>query len=352
MKSKKRILVAPLDWGIGHATRCIPLIKALMQHNFEVVLAVDGRPMHLLMDEFPKLEVIRLAGYNIKYPSYIPMSLSMILQSPKILAKIKKEHLQLESIIKDYNIDGVISDNRFGLHTKQVPCVFITHQLQIQSPYFTDSIQKFNYKYINKFDACWVMDNELKPLAPALSSPKSLPNNTHYIGAQSRFEKMDLEQKYDLLALVSGPEPQRTMLEKGLTNALKDRPEKSLIVLGKPELNNSKQLKNLSIKSHLNAKELNTAIEQSALVICRPGYSTIMDLAKLEKNAIFIPTPGQTEQEYLANNFSEHNICFTQTQADFNFEVALKESKNYKGFSKEINSNTNWESLFCLFEGK
>ena len=243
----------------------------------------------------------------------------------------------MQSIIKDYNIDGVISDNRFGLYSKTIPCVFITHQLQIQSPYFSDSIRDFNYKYINKFDACWVMDDEENNLAGSLSKPNTLPNNTKYIGTQSRFEKKESKKKYDFLAIVSGPEPQRTILEKGLINALKDRTEKSLIVLGKPELNTSEQIGNLSLKSHLNAKELNTAILQSDLIICRPGYSTVMDLAKLEKKALFIPTPGQTEQEYLAENFMSKGICYSQNQSDFNFELALRESKNYNGFATSDN---------------
>ena len=352
MKTKKRILVAPLDWGIGHATRCIPIINALLANNYEVILAADSRPLHLLSNEFPQLEIIRFAGYNIKYPTYLPMSLSMLLQAPKLLWNIKKENTALNEIIKDYNIDGVISDNRFGLYTNKVPCAFITHQLQIQSPYFTDSIRDFNYKYINKYSACWVMDDETLNLAGELSKPNKLPNNTSYIGIQSRFKKQETEKEYDYLAIVSGPEPQRTILEKGLVNALKDRQEKSLIVLGKPELNTSKQLGNLSIKSHLNAKELNTAIAQAELIICRPGYSTVMDLAVLEKKAIFIPTPGQTEQEYLAENFKAAGICYAQNQSDFDFETAIKESKSYKGFSTSINPTTNWEVLFRLFEGE
>jgi uncharacterized protein (TIGR00661 family) len=329
VKAKKRILVAPLNWGIGHATRCIPIINALIDNNYEVILAADGRPLHLLSTEFPKLEIIRFADYNITYSKYLPMSVSMLLQTPKLLWNIKKEQTALQSIIKDYTIDGVISDNRFGLYSKTIPCIFITHQLQIQSPYFSDSIRDFNYKYINKFDACWILDDEENNLAGSLSKPNALPNNTIYIGTQSRFEKQETKKKYDFLAIVSGPEPQRTILEKGLINALKDRTEKSLIVLGKPELNTSEQIGSLSLKSHLNAKKLNTAILQSGLIICRPGYSTVMDLAKLEKKAVFIPTPGQTEQEYLAANFMSKGICYSQNQSDFNFELALKESKNY-----------------------
>jgi uncharacterized protein (TIGR00661 family) len=350
VKTKKRILVAPLDWGIGHATRCIPIINALISHNYEVVIAADGRPLHLLITEFPDLEVVRFAGYNIKYFNYLPMSISMLLQSPKILLGIKKERTALEEIIEDYNINGVISDNRFGLYSNRVPSVFITHQLQIQSPYFSEAIRNLNYKYINKFDVCWIMDGEKVNLAGSLSKPDILPENTVYLGVQSRFEKREVEKKYEFLGIVSGPEPQRSILEKGLIKALQGRKGNSLIVLGKTELSKSEQIGNLTIKSHLNAENLNTAILQAELIICRPGYSTIMDLAKLEKKAIFIPTPGQTEQEYLAENFMQDGICFAQNQAEFNLDAALQKSKTFTGFQNTKPTLTDWESIFSIFE--
>jgi uncharacterized protein (TIGR00661 family) len=350
VKSKKRILVAPLDWGIGHATRCIPVINALNSQNFEVVLAADGRPLHLLNAEFPNLEMIRFSGYNIKYPTYLPMSVSMLLQIPKLLWSINKENQTIKKIVKEYKIDGVISDNRFGLFCNDVPTVFITHQLEIQSAYFTSEIRGFNYKYINKFDVCWVMDDEKNNLAGSLSKPKFLPKKTIYIGTQSRFEKSEIEKEYDFLAIISGPEPQRTILEKGLIKALKDRKEKSLIVLGKPEENISKRIGGLTIKSHLNTKDLNEAILKSDLIICRPGYSTIMDMEKLEKNAFFIPTPGQTEQEYLAKNFKQKNICYCQEQNNFDFEKAITESRNYIGFSRLDSKIQDWEELFRIFK--
>jgi len=158
-----------------------------------------------------------------------------------------------------------------------------------------------------------------------------------------------MDKKYDFLAIVSGPEPQRTILEKGLIKALKNRKEKSLIVLGKPEVNTGKQIGSLSVKSHLNASELNKVILQSDLIICRPGYSTVMDLAKLEKKAFFIPTPGQTEQEYLAKSFMEKKICYSQKQNKFDFEKAISESKQFTGFSSFKNPTTNWIDLFSIF---
>ena len=160
MKTKKRILVAPLDWGIGHATRCIPIIKELKKNGYEVVLAADNRPLHLLSREFPKLEIIRFKGYNIKYSKYLSMPFNMLMQIPKLLWNIKSETKELDEIINNYNIDGVISDNRFGLFSSKIPCIFITHQLEIIAPYLKNKIRDINYSFISKFDACWIFDHE------------------------------------------------------------------------------------------------------------------------------------------------------------------------------------------------
>ena len=352
MKSRKRILVAPLDWGIGHATRCIPIINALIENNYDVILAADGRPMHLLSTEFPNLEMIRYSGYNIRYTKYLPMTISILLQIPKLLWNIRKEHASLAEIINDYKIDGVISDNRFGAYSTKVPSVYITHQLNIQSKYFPKIIRALNYSFIDRYDVCWIIDDKKNNLAGDLSTPDLLPKNTYYIGAQSRFNKKDVTKQYDFLAIISGPEPQRTIFEKGLVKALKNRHEKTLIILGKPESELTFNIGNITIKSHLKYKELNKVILESDLIICRPGYSTIMDLAKLNKSAFFIPTPGQTEQEYLANYFSLSKKCYTQKQSEFNFDIAIKESRKYSGLKLESEFITDWKNLFLLFKDK
>ena len=157
MKIKKRVLIAPLNWGIGHATRCIPIIKELLFHDFEVVIAADGRPLNLLNAEFPDLETIHFSSYNIRYSKYLPMNVSMLLQAPKIMWNIKKENIKLNNIINQYKIDGIISDNRYGLYTNKVPCAFITHQLEIQTPYFKKHIQKIKETSTNVFDIPQIM---------------------------------------------------------------------------------------------------------------------------------------------------------------------------------------------------
>lgn len=349
MKSKKRILITPLNWGIGHATRCIPIIKKLLTHEFEVIIAASGRSLRLLEYEFPNLQHINLKDYNIKYSNVLPMSISIIFQLPKLFFSIKKEEKTIKSIIESYNIDGVISDNRYGCYSKKIPCVFITHQLQIKSPRFQKFIQKINYHFIQKFTECWVVDDKQINLAGSLSKPNILPKKTNYIGVLSRFKKIPTEKKYKILAIVSGPEPQRTTIEKKLILELQNIKEKSLIVLGKPEKKYTKKTNNLTIKSFLDSKALNLAIESAEIIICRSGYSTIMDLKKLGKKAILIPTPGQTEQEYIAERLFKKGICYMQKQKAIDLNLAINESKKYSGFETTKNENTDWEKLFSLF---
>ena len=297
MNSKKRILVAPLNWGLGHATRCIPVINALLQHNFKVIISANGRSFYLLKEEFPELEFVKIKGIDVKYPRFFPMSISLFFQIPKILFAIYSENKALKKIVKKYKIDGIISDTRFGLFHKKVKSVFITHQLQIQSPYLKNFIQKINYYFINKFKICWVMDDEKQNLAGELSKPKKLPNNYEYIGLHSRLEFFKKVKKYKLCFILTGPEPQRTSFEKIIMQSVKGREEKIVIILGKTEEKNIITKKNLTIISSSNTSEINKYILESEIIISRSGYSTIMDLQKLQSKVIFVPNPGQTEQE-------------------------------------------------------
>jgi uncharacterized protein (TIGR00661 family) len=348
---RKKILVAPLDWGIGHATRCIPIINALLTYNYKVVIAADKGPLHLLKNEFPNLEFIRLSGYNIKYSLHLPMNINMLLQLPKLFLKIKKENKILTQIVQDYKIDGVISDNRYGLYHSGIPCIFITHQLKIQSPYFEKFIQNLNYKYINRYHQCWIVDSEKDNIAGKLSKPEKLPINHHYIGILSRFKQniKTSKTKYKYLGIVSGPEPQRSVFANRLIKSFKNKNEKTLILLGNPEEKRNEKIGSLTIKSHLIGKELNEVIQNSEIIICRPGYSTIMDLLTLDKKAFFIPTPGQTEQEYLATRFLKKKMFYMQKQSEFNLNLGLEKMPNYNTPFSITKEEKNWEELFSLF---
>jgi uncharacterized protein (TIGR00661 family) len=345
MQKQKRILICPLDWGLGHATRCIPIIRLLLKKNAKVIIAANNRPLALLKLEFPELQFIQLEGYNINYPASGSMILKMLFSLPKIIKGIKEEHAQLKKIIDEYNIDIVISDNRYGCWNKKVKSIFITHQLLIKAPFGENILHRKVLRFIKNYDECWIPDYAgVQNLSGDLAHKNPIPKNTYFIGPLSRFDskkerinKNNIRegdiQKYDIMAIVSGPEPQRGLLKNILIQKLKESKYKSLIVCGETESKWEIELnENLTMKSHLGAEEMQEAILSSTLIIARSGYSTIMDLAMLGKKVIFVPTPGQTEQEYLAKLFSERMIAYSQSQSAFQLEKALEISENYKGF--------------------
>ncbi|RKE98498.1 glycosyltransferase [Ichthyenterobacterium magnum] len=350
MNLKKRILIAPLNWGLGHATRCIPLINALINHNFEPVIASDGIALALLQKEFPHLKTIELPSYKISYPKKGRLfKLKLIQGSPKMIKAINKEKKEISKIIKEYTIEGIISDNRLGVHSKHVPSVFITHQLQVLSGSTTWLSTKLHQKIIKRFDECWVPDNiGEENLSGKLGHIQIHEIPVKYIGPLSRFNKIDIKPKYDVMVLLSGPEPQRSLLETKLLNEFKECNKKVLFVKGIVE---NKQVKtetnNLTSYNFMTSSMLEKALNESKLIVCRSGYTTIMDLAKLEKNAFFIPTPGQFEQEYLAKRLSQLNYIASCKQEEFTVEK-LNDANQYKGL-KNLEYEVNYKRLFSLF---
>lgn len=333
---KKRVLVAPLEWGLGHATRCIPIIYELLSLDCEVVLAAEGQSKALLKEEFPQLEMLSIKSYRMRYSRkkyWLPFAI--LLQLPKIIASIANEKKWLKKIIKEKNIDAVISDNRFGLHSKKIPCVYIIHQLLIKTGNgITEKFaQRNHYRFINKYRECWVPDNAGDDnFAGELSHPKSLPRTPlKYIGPLSRFKILEEEKMYDLCVVISGPEPQRSIFEMLLLKELKDFEGKAILIRGLPGEKDSLTISNsnVEIKNHLSAAELNKVIAQSSLFIGRSGYTTVMDLVKLGKRAILVPTPGQTEQEYLAKYLMSKNLFYCIDQKGFDLKRVLQESKHY-----------------------
>lgn len=335
MSTPKRILICPLDWGLGHATRCIPIIRLIKEKNAEVIIAADGRPFELLKQEFPELEFIRFKGYDIQYPEKGSMLWKMIFSIPKILKGIKEEHQQLDKLIDEHKIDCVISDNRYGCWNRKVKSVFVTHQLMVKSAFGEGFLHKMVLSYIKKYDECWVPDFEgTNNLSGDLAHKYPLPPNTFFVGALSRFTKPEQKSdEYDVMVIVSGPEPQRSVFEKIVLEQLCKTNLKALFVAGKTEVEQKIEIAgNVKIVSHLQSTEMQEAILNSKIIIARSGYSTIMDLATLGKKAVFIPTPGQTEQEYLAELLMQKKVAYTQTQENFDLEKALTESKKYNGF--------------------
>lgn len=341
----KNVLIVPLDWGLGHATRSIPLITNLLENNCAVYIAGEMAIAVLLQKEFPRLKILPLNGYRIQYSRQKGwLTIKILSQVPQILFSIYREHRWLKKIVKEYSIDAVISDNRFGLYHSEIPCVYLTHQLLIKTGnrLIENILQSCHYWFIKKYTHCWVPDfKEADNLAGQLSHPKKRLPNVRYIGGLSRLQKIQTIIIYDLMILLSGPEPQRTIFENQLIPQLQHFAGEILFVRGLPQSTNPlvlpKSSQHITVKNHLNASELSPAIMQSAMIICRSGYTTIMDLIKLQKKAILVPTPGQTEQEYLGKNLMEQQLFFCVQQKNFLLNDALEATQTFNFLKKDYN---------------
>jgi uncharacterized protein (TIGR00661 family) len=322
----KKILIAPLDWGLGHATRCIPLISYFLSLNCEVIIAASPASKALLEAEFPTLRFLHLNSYNIVYSKNKRwMPFKILIQIPKILRAVNEEHEWLKKLLFTEQFDAIISDNRYGFYSQKVFSVFITHQLQIRTSlnFAKDFLRRKTYKQVNKFNECWVPDFEGNlNIAGKLSHPKTLPEiPVKYIGVLSRFKQKKHESNvYKYLIIISGPEPQRTIFEETVLAFAKSGKEKILIIRGKPEEKKSiEENSNYKIHNHLTTTELENAFNSSEFIISRCGYTSVMEILALQKKSILIPTPGQTEQEYLAKHLMKQNWCYTFSQnEDFN----------------------------------
>lgn len=346
--AQRKIIIAPLNWGLGHATRCVPIINALISAKFIPIIASDGKALNFLKKEFPTLETLELPSYNIKYGKNLKFNL--LKQLPTILKAVKKERQILKLFIeKNKDVVGVISDNRFGVRSTKVPSVYITHQLNVLSGFTTFLTSKIHQKIINKFNECWVPDTKDQLLSGKLTSTNTI-KNIKYIGVLSRFKKEELKKSIPILILLSGPEPNRSLLEKKLKTAFLNYSEKVVLVKGKIESTQKiSEENNITIYNFMLSVELQKAINSAKIIVCRSGYSSIMDLAVLNKKVFFIPTKSQSEQEYLANNLSAKKIapfCFEE-----NFKVEMiSEIENYSGLKSKKTALKS--SLFSLFERK
>jgi uncharacterized protein (TIGR00661 family) len=351
MSKSPVVLICPLDWGIGHATRCVPVVRSFQKHGCRVILAAGGRSMEFLKDELPECETIHFPGQKVTYAGTGFLGLKMFLLTPLLLLGILREHFQLKKIIRQHHLDVVFSDNRYGLWNKSTHCIFMTHQVRVIPPsffnIFSGLVNSFLYSFIRKFDACWVPDLPHEPsLAGILSHPNKVSFPLKYIGLLSRFEDESpvnsetIQQPLDFMVILSGPEPQRTIFEKKVLQQLKGSALKGVIVRGMPGSSGSSKLTGkITVYDHLGTRKMMEVICSANLIICRPGYSTIMDLVALGKKAVFIPTPGQPEQEYLADNLLEKEYFYYMPQDDLDMNHAISFGGNFPGLVMRSESN-------------
>jgi uncharacterized protein (TIGR00661 family) len=331
---KPTLLISPLDWGMGHTTRVFPIIRKAEQEGYKIIIACNSAQKKILQEEFSEVMYEEISGYDIRYGnSGTATILKILLQIPKILIAIKKEFRWVKKFLKKHKVDLIVSDNRYGFRAEHIRSVLITHQLSPKSGLGKAAdrfMQNFLYRYINRFQECLVPDYENgNDLAGKLSHPENLPAiPVKYFGPLSRLEGVTAKtlshtgfEKF-ILVIVSGPEPQRSLFENKIIHDIHNAPLPVILLRGKPGENNIPLHDDTKIKilPHVSACEMVYLISQASMVISRPGYSTIMDLNVLGREAVFVPTPGQGEQLYLAKYHHEQYGTPYLTQEEFSFE--------------------------------
>jgi UDP:flavonoid glycosyltransferase YjiC (YdhE family) len=335
MPTAPRILVAPLDWGLGHATRCVPLIRELQRQGAAPLIGTNSRAAAYLQAEFPDLPFVPLPAYDLRYPRE-NMYWNLGRQLPRLIRAVRQEHRLLQALVPRLGIQGIISDNRFGAYAPGIPCVFITHQLNLPIGFgpLRLAADRLNHWFVRRYAECWIPDRAgEQSLAGRLATPPPGLNCCH-LGLLSRLSPLALPPAYDVLALLSGPEPQRTRLEEALLEQLRALPLRALVVQGKPETQYRIQAApHLELVSFLSGGALQQALASARLIVCRSGYSSLMDLAAMGKKALLIPTPGQGEQVYLARRLHQRGICPSQTQRQLQLESGLQQAAAWPGFT-------------------
>jgi UDP:flavonoid glycosyltransferase YjiC (YdhE family) len=331
--SPKRIIIAPLDWGLGHTTRCVPIIKHLRFLGHNILFAGNGEQQAFISQTFPDIDLIMLEGYRVRY-SKRALMFTLLWQMPRLLKTIQAEHKWLKKVAAEQKIDTIISDNRYGLWHDDIPSVILTHQPNVLTGLgkaVDRLVRRLHYKYLGRFGGVWIPDLAgVRNLGGALSHPQKLPTHSHYVGWLSQFETPKSSSSRHILILLSGPEPQRSLLANKLWNQAKALDQEIVFVEGKAGVIRTDIPKHIRHIALANGNQLQSLIENASLVVCRSGYSTLMDLALVGKPAVLIPTPGQTEQEYLAASLAERGMFVTVRQKDIDLAQAIGASQDLR----------------------
>ncbi len=329
--SEKSILLTALNWGIGHAARCVPLIQAIISEGANLTIASDGKAKAFLQKEFPTLDILEMPTNEIRYGKR-GVAAALLPQLPAFFKQINADQKWVQDLVSRKGIDLIISDNRYGCYHDQVPSVLITHQLNIQAPKLAKPmIDKVLRSWVNNFNEIWVPDVE-SGLAGILTD-NNLDIPVRFLGPLSRFENNTSKKKVEtlenqLLVLLSGPEPQRSILEEKIWSQLEKINIPVVFVRGTNTVFEQTDLSHVDVFDLLTANDLKPFLEKSKYIICRSGYSTLMDLAQFSCQALLIPTPGQSEQEYLAKYCEAKNWSVNQPQHKFNIDKFIKLDHN------------------------
>ncbi|HII99015.1 MAG TPA: hypothetical protein HA272_07160 [Methanoregula sp.] len=351
-----RVLISPLNWGLGHATRDMPLIRKLLSEGHEVTIAATGNARAALMQEFPGCTSIDLPDYPIPYSNtrfFLPRFVAFL---PLMLKAVADERRNLASILSCNTFDLIISDNRLGLYSDKIPSLFITHQLHYHLPLiawpFELSAAWLNGYLHSKYERVIVPDNPPGPqaLAGKLSraETEATRSRIYYAGILTSTRKQDISEDLDYLFLISGPEPQRTQLESILLPKIADLDGSSAVLLGSPGRKNPPVLSDrCTIMSYATTQEKEMLMNRAKFIVCRSGYTSMMELAELQKHhALFIPTPGQTEQEYLSWYYQKNGWFYSQSQYRLDLPRDIAAAGSYGGFPAMTGTEENVVRLY------
>ncbi len=350
------VLVSPLNWGLGHATRDIPIIHNLLCHGHEVTIAACGNARAVLEMEFPDLRVVEFPDYPVPYSSgrfFLPKFFASF---PLMLKAISDERKNLAKILEQDRYDLIVSDNRLGVYSPDIPSVFITHQLHYHLPLAFWPVEllaiEANGYHHEKFRHLIVPDNPPGPaaLAGKLSQPGSVATieRAYFAGILTSMHRKNLPQDLDYLVLISGPEPQRQRLEEILLPQVADLPGKRVVLLGSPKNPREReQSGDCTIIGYASTGEKESLMNRARMIICRSGYTSMMEIAELDKRrALLIPTPGQTEQEYLSSYYEKNGWFRSVSQYRIRLGEEVRAAQGYNGFPPVTGTRENVERLY------
>jgi predicted glycosyltransferase len=340
---RKTILYCVLNWGLGHATRSIPIIRALLDRGDRVIIASTDRSLALLRREFPGCRFVDLPDYNIRYSrTRFGLLPGLLLQMPGVFRRLRLEQASVETLVDRFKPDAVVSDNRYGCYSTRVPSHFMTHQLRFQLPAGLGRAavisEIFNRFCFQRYRSVWVPDDPGSPnLSGNLSHSCNLARHprVHYVGPLTSLGTGRPDRRredLDLLFLISGPEPQRTIFERIIMERIGETRGRKVVVLGKPESPADgcpADTDGTSFHPHLKRTDLVPLMRRTRLFVCRSGYSTLMELAAMERRAVLVPTPGQTEQEYLARHAAQSGFFYSVPQKNFDLAGALSGAERF-----------------------
>ncbi|MDD3859897.1 MAG: glycosyltransferase, partial [Bacteroidales bacterium] len=339
LKKSKNILICPLNWGLGHACRIIPIIEYCIETNKNIVIAGNGSSLKLLLQRFPSIKNEHIPAPTLNYSRKQSIGIRFYLSFFLMFLNIYRENRFTKNIIKKYNIDTIISDNRPGIYSKKVKSIYITHQVNVFTSeklgFISSILTKLHLRIIKNFTYCFVPDFAEKSISGRLSE-NTTGLDLIYLGPLSRFSGLESEnynnnKVYEIVCIVSGPEPQRKVFEDILIKKFKDEKTKVLILRGLPEKQNQTiQIGNICLINHCNDTDFLNYLKLSKIIICRSGYSTIMDLITIKKNAILIPTPGQPEQVYLGKHLKKYSFICVEQNDILNFNIKSLSFSEYK----------------------